>query len=96
MKDLRRALLSYIQSETSAITGEVYLSPHAKIYISARPLKVLELLRKEVAHATSVALSAAEANLKVVTEEAARLYAIRERFALAKRYTLIMGLSWPR
>lgn len=92
LKDLRRILISYIQSEAATITSEIYLSPRAKLYISARAPRVLELLRKEIAYANDATLVATAASIRTIREEGARIAALREQLAISRRMSTIIGL----
>jgi hypothetical protein len=89
VKDTRRAVLSYLQKESSAITGEIYISPKAKLYVSAKAPRVLELLRKEIAYTTDAALVAVSSSTRTFAEEGARIQALRERLEIAKKTTMI-------
>ncbi len=93
LKDLRRTLLSIIQTESAKITGEIYISPDVKLYVSAKAPRVLEALRKEIALANSIALVATQANIKTITEEGARIIEAHARLTAAKRTTLIIGVA---
>jgi hypothetical protein len=89
IKDARRALLSYLQKESSMITGEIYISPKAKLYISAKAPRVLELLRKEIAYTTDAALVAVSSSTRTFAEEGTRIQMLRERLEITKKATMI-------
>jgi len=93
LKDLRRTLISYIQNESATITGEIYISPRAKLYLSARAPRVLELLRKEIAYANDATLVATAASIRTIREEGAKIAAMREQLAISKRTATLMAIA---
>jgi len=93
LRDVERALLSKVEAGISQISGEVRLGPDARIYVSARVPRVLELLRREVAYFVSANLEAVKSELHAVQQVAAAAIEAHRRLLETKRVTLIMGIA---
>jgi len=90
-KDLAQKLITEIVTKQSVISGEVFIGPDIKLYISANTAKALEALNREVAYALATSLTAVHASVQSVAEEGVRVLEAHRRLMETHRVTLIIG-----
>jgi len=91
-KDVERKLVNELVARQARVSGEVYVGPEIRLYISTNTAKALEALKREVAYATASALAAVHAAVQSVTEEGVKVLEAHRRLVETSRMTLIMGV----
>ena len=88
--ELQERLIKNIQTQNSTISGELFIGPDMKIYVSTKVPTALELLAREVAYAASVNLSATISSMHAVAEEGERAMMA----VVGAKVRLRMSLAW--
>jgi len=92
LKDLVRKLVTEIVTRQSMISGEIFIGPDIKLYISTDAVKALEALNREVAYSVATSLAAVHASVQSVAEEGVRILEAHRRLVETTRITLIIGI----
>jgi hypothetical protein len=88
--ELLERLVKNIQTQTATISGELFIGPDLKIYVSTKTPTALNLLARETGYAASVNLSATVSSINAISEEGERAMMAM----IGAKVRLRMSLAW--
>jgi len=88
--ELQERLIKNIQTQNASISGELFIGPDMKIYVSTKTPVALDLLARETGYAASVNISASISSMHAIAEEGERVMAAM----VGAKVRLRMSLAW--
>lgn len=88
--ELLERLIKNIQTQNASVSGELFIGPDMKIYVSTKVPTALELLARETGYAASVNLSATVSSMHAITEEGERAMMAM----VGAKVRMRMSLAW--